>query len=133
MTCGREVESFRSSFASCPPCFVPRAQSQLTYHHQDHHHRHNLHHDAGPQSSFSKPVSMPCYTRYFFLQLATQQTLHCRLPKKFTSEHAIFATCNASKCCVASCKKVELSSTFRNAARQVAAFDMQSAICNAIC
>ena len=28
MTCGRKIESFRSSFASCPPCFVARAQSE---------------------------------------------------------------------------------------------------------
>ena len=39
----------------------------------------------------------PCYTRQFSLQLATQQTLHCQLPKKFHVQHPIFDNCNATK------------------------------------
>ena len=42
-----------------------------------------------------------CYTKQFFLQLATQQTLRGKLQEKFSC-NTPFCHCN---CCVASCKK----------------------------
>jgi len=46
-------------------------------------------------------ILRPCYTEQFFLQLATQQTLRCKLQKKLTYNPP-FCNCN---CCVTSCKK----------------------------
>ena len=43
----------------------------------------------------------PCYAKQFFLQLAMEQTLRCKLQEKFTC-NTPFCYCN---CCVASCKK----------------------------
>ena len=39
---------------------------------------------------------------------------------------------NATKCCVASCRKSRITSTFHNVARQVAACNMSSATCNVL-
>ena len=46
-------------------------------------------------------VARPCYMKQFFLQLATQRTLRCKLQEKITC-NTPFCNCN---CCVASCKK----------------------------
>ena len=58
----------------------------------------------------------PCYTKQFFLQLATQQTLRCKLQEKNSRVTPHFATAIVA---LRVARKVERPSTFRNVARQV--------------
>ena len=58
----------------------------------------------------------PCYTKQFFLQLATQQTLRCKL-QKHSRVTPHFATAIVV---LRVARKVERPSTFRNVERQVA-------------
>ena len=77
-------------------------------------------------------VLRPCYTTKFFLQLATQQTLHsvasCENNCPCNTPFSQLAMQQNVALQVA--RKVELSSSFRNVARQVAACNMSCATCN---
>ena len=59
----------------------------------------------------------PCYTKQFFLQLATQQTMRCKLQEKNSRVTPQFATAIVA---LRVARKVERTSTFRKVAIQVA-------------
>ena len=64
----------------------------------------------------------PCYTRQFFLHALTCNATTCNTPfSKLAMQQNV---------ALQVARKVELSSTFRNVARQVAACNMSSATCN---
>ena len=72
----------------------------------------------------------PCYTRQFFLQLVSQQTLRDKLQERFHTPDLQPAT--ATKCWVASCKKSRNILYFWQRCETVAACDMSIATCQAI-
>ena len=66
-------------------------------------------------------VKAICCMRQFFLQLATQQMLHCSFPQKSPSNTPFLQPAMQQNVALQVAGRVELSSTFCNVARQVAA------------
>jgi len=68
----------------------------------------------------------------FFLQLATQPTLHCKLQKNCMCNTPFSQPAMQQNVALQVAAKVEQSSTFPNVVRQVAACTISSATCNII-